>query len=228
MAGQMQKHYRRTEEQIAHALKENTGNITNTRKQLGYHSNAELWYRIKNSEKLQTVYNSFTDEQRKKPQAKPKKYIKGRSIADIKQALYRHGGVVSLAAKDLGYADSVGLVKRIQTSDDLKKYVEVCRRDTAELAESMLMDLIKDKDLNAIKFFLSHNSEKYSEKIIIDHNVKNENTWNLNILPVDQLLLLEQVAGKMLQLKGGDDGEEESENFIDGEFIEESTEHNSD
>jgi methylphosphotriester-DNA--protein-cysteine methyltransferase len=228
MAGQMSRHYKRSEEQIAQALKENTGNITNTRKQLGYNNNSQLVYRIKKSEKLQAIYNSFTEEQRKKPKTSPKKYIKGRSIADIKQALYRHGGVISLAAKDLGYSDSVGLNKRIQSSKDLQEYVSVCRRDTTELAESMLIDLIKDKDLNAIKFFLSHNSEKYSEKIVIDHNVKNESTWNLNILPVDQLLLLEQVAGKMLQLKGGDDGEEESENFVDGEFIEESTKYNSD
>ena len=222
MAGQMQKHYRRKEEQIAKALKENTGNITNTRKQLAYHSNAELWYRIKKSEKLQTVYNSFTEEQRKKPKTPPKKYIKGRSIADIKQALYRHGGVVSLAAKDLGYADSVGLVKRIQTSDDLKKYVEVCRKDVTELAESMLIDLIKDKDLNAIKFFLSHNSEKYSDSVTVNHNVKNNFTWNLSALPIEQLLQLEEVAKLMLP-KGGEDEKENQIEYIDSEFIEESS-----
>ena len=220
MAGQMNRHYKRTEEQITQALKENTGNITNTRKQLGYHSNSELWYRIKKSEKLQNIYNSFTEEQRKKPKTPPKKYIKGRSIADIKQALYKHGGVISLAAKDLGYADSVGLMKRIQKSDDLKKYVDVCRRDTTELAESMLIDLIKDKDLNAIKFFLSHNSEKYSDSLTVNHNVKNDFTWNLNALPIEQLLQLEEVAKLMLPKGGEDDNENQ---VIDGEFIKESS-----
>ena len=219
MVGQMQKHYKRSIEQIAQALKNNTGNITATRKELNYANNTQLLNRIKDSEKLQTVYNSFTEEQRKKPQAKRKKYIKNRSIADIKQALYRHGGVISLAAKDLGYSDSVGLMKRIQLSDDLKKYVDVCRKDVTELAESMLIDLIKDKDLNAIKFFLSHNSEKYSEKIVIDHNVKNENTWNLSVLPIEQLLLLEEVAKLMLP-KGGEDDKEKTE-IIDSKFIEE-------
>ena len=76
------------------------------------------------------------------------------TVDQIKTALASSGGLVGGASRNLNVSRQA-VHKRIQSSSELKQFVEDIREDMLDLAENRLLQLIRDGDRKAIEFYLN-------------------------------------------------------------------------
>ena len=92
------------------------------------------------------------------------------TIEQLEQALKAHGGWQTQAAKALGISFQA-VSKRVNQSERLQQVVAEVKAQYLDLAESRLMQKIKDGDLGAICFYLKCQGKErgYVEKQHIDN-----------------------------------------------------------
>lgn len=93
---------------------------------------------------------------------------KGQPATDeeIILALNKHGGVVSRAARELGYATTT-LKQKMYTNETLKKYRDGFQENLLDEAEKGLLEKCKEGNIQAIRFALSTLGRRrgYSERV---------------------------------------------------------------
>jgi hypothetical protein len=94
------------------------------------------------------------------------------TIDQIEQALRANGGWFTQAAKALGVSHQA-ISTRVQKSERLQRVTEDVKAQYLDLAESKLMQKIKDGDLGAICFYLKCQGRQrgYVEKAKLDANI---------------------------------------------------------
>jgi len=96
------------------------------------------------------------------------------TVDQIEQALRANGGWFTQAAKALGVSHQA-VSKRVQQSERLQQVAEDVKAQYLDLAESKLMQKIKDGDLGAICFYLKCQGRHrgYVEKHKHEHTGEN-------------------------------------------------------
>jgi DNA-binding transcriptional ArsR family regulator len=94
------------------------------------------------------------------------------TVEEIAEALRPSGGIISHAAESLGVHRST-ISRRIARSEKLKAVLEDAKETALDIAESQLIELIKDGNLGAICFFLKCQGKHrgYVERQKIDANI---------------------------------------------------------
>jgi hypothetical protein len=218
MSKDMEKYWRntgRTEEDILRVLEENEWSVAQASRALGYTRPVYLWNRIENNERLMEIME-------KHPQEKTPRVFAQVSDEQFIEAIYKARGVKSIIAKLLGLNVS-GVYTRINRNPDLQEAVRIASEGFKDIAETKLFELVEAGDFHAIKFYLSTQGRDrgYGDKVEISASMSVEHNWNLNILDVQDLLVLESVARKALPSG-------EKNDVVDGRFTETTTDSSSD
>lgn len=87
-------------------------------------------------------------------------------LKEVKAALRKSKGIVSVAAKNLGISDTA-LYRRIQRNKSLQNVKWEAREGVVDMAEAKLFKLINGDDFRAIKYTLSTlgKSRGYVERV---------------------------------------------------------------
>jgi hypothetical protein len=94
----------------------------------------------------------------KKRRGRPPKG-KQTTIAQVKKAILKSGGFLSIAAESLDITVSA-VSQRISKSEELQKVIEDIEEKRFDLAESKLIANIKANDQRAIEFYIRHKGQK--------------------------------------------------------------------
>lgn len=180
-----------TSEEIEKALIENDYQISKVSQVLGYSRVEYLKKRIEHDERLRTLIQG--KEQYKRGHTKTK-------IEDFIKAIYEARGNKNTIAKILGL-DIASVYSRIRQNPVLQEHVFLASETQKDIAEMKLYELIEQGNLDAIKFYLSRQARDrgYGDKLEFTASVDINNNWNLQVLGVNELLMLESLAEKALQ-----------------------------
>lgn len=206
----MERYYQntgRSDEHILKAFEESGWNLVKTASALGYKSNTSLYNRLKKSPSILAEYEKHNKKQvhKAQPQRTDEEYL---------EAIAKSGGLQSVVAEILGlHVNSV--YSRIARNPELRQALYNAGERQKDKAERKLFDLIEAGDFQAVKFFLSTRARDrgYGEKVEISASMNVEHNWNLQLLGVNDLLLLEDIARRALP-------EGEKPEIVDGEFTE--------
>lgn len=196
-----------TNEMIKKALEDNDYNLYRAANDLGYARTDYFKSRIFKNPELTALVNEHEQEKLKRVS----------DVTDLEfiEAIYKAHGIKSVVAKLLGLSVT-NVYNRIDAHPDLQKHVYLASEEFKDIAELELFKRVEQGDLDAIKFYLSHKAKdrNYGDKLEFEANVNFNNNWNLNLLGVEELLQLENLAKKALPEGGGSD-DFESPTIID-------------
>jgi len=206
----------RTDKDVIRALEENNYDIYDTAKAMGYTRPSALRDRIRNNPKLNELVEG-------RPQKEMSSRISRVTQEDFIEAIYRARGMKTVIAKILDLNVS-NVYDRIKRHPELQEHVRIASEQFKDVAETKLFELVEKGDFEAIKFYLSRQARDrgYGDKLEFSAHLDMTNSWNLQVLGVEELLALESIAKKALPLP-----QEESEDVIEGRFIEVTTQSDS-
>jgi hypothetical protein len=183
--------YRRvTDEEIEKALIQNDYQISETSRVLGFTRVSYLKRRIANNPNLSKLVEGKTQYRRE---------ITRVSEEDFIEAIYEGRGNRNAIARLLGL-DISTVAKRVRNNPELQDHLKKASEYQKDVAELKLFELVEQGNLDAIKFYLSRQARDrgYGDRMDLSADMNMVRIWNLEVLGMEELKLLEQMARKAL------------------------------
>jgi hypothetical protein len=123
---------------------------------------------------------------------------KQRTQTEVIEALRQTGGIITEAAKVLGFTSADSLRRRVRTTPALQEVQDEIREQMKDLAEGNIFKALKDGDKEMSKWYAASQARDrgYGTKIEVEGKIAIQQAPDLSKLSMEELKALEAITQK--------------------------------